>query len=315
MEVNYFDTLNMTRAFAPLLGANGGGYIVNVLSVAGAFPAPFMGGYSPAKAAALFLSSITRSELADQGTEVIALIVGSVDTRMAGHVQGRKEDPRDIVRAGLDALDRGEHVADTDFMAIDARARYTYVSARPRSRRATRSPAGWPGRLRLGLGAVHAPVRRWTGERARHEYGVRRRRGGQAMGHDIIQLHPLDVASSREPRRVLPRDGWFWDDLPGPRRRSAPRTAKTDIRPPVPTWRSWPRDQPPKRTLSRVIGIRPRWRRRTARRSRSAAGRSGSCPGAGRDRHRRRARHRERDRPAGRAVPHHDHFRLNSRIS
>jgi short-subunit dehydrogenase len=124
MEVNYFGVLSMTRAFAPLLGANGGGYIVNVLSVAGAFPAPFMGGYSPAKAAALFLSSITRSELADQGTEVIALIVGSVDTRMAAHVQGRKEDPRDVVRAGLDALDRGEHVADTDFMAIDARARY-----------------------------------------------------------------------------------------------------------------------------------------------------------------------------------------------
>ena len=124
MEVNYFGVLNMTRAFAPVLGANGGGYIVNVLSVAGAFPAPFMGGYSPAKAAALFLSSITRSELADQGTEVIALIVGSVDTRMAAHVQGRKEDPRDIVRTGLDALDRGEHVTDTDFMAVDARARY-----------------------------------------------------------------------------------------------------------------------------------------------------------------------------------------------
>ena len=124
MEVNYFGVLNMTRAFAPLLGASGGGYIVNVLSVAGAFPAPFMGGYSPAKAAALFLSSITRSELADQGTEVIALIVGSVDTRMAEHVQGRKEDPQDIVRAVLDALDRGEHVTDTDFMAIDARARY-----------------------------------------------------------------------------------------------------------------------------------------------------------------------------------------------
>jgi NAD(P)-dependent dehydrogenase (short-subunit alcohol dehydrogenase family) len=124
MEVNYFGVLNMTRAFAPVLGANGGGYIANVLSVAGAFPAPFMGGYSPAKAAALFLSSITRSELADQGTEVIALIVGSVDTRMAAHVAGRKEDPADIARAGLDALDRGEHVADTDFMAVDARARY-----------------------------------------------------------------------------------------------------------------------------------------------------------------------------------------------
>ena len=130
MEVNYFGVLNMTRAFAPVLGANGGGFIVNVLSVAGAFPAPFMGGYSPAKAATLFLSSITRSELADQGTEVTALIVGSVDTRMAAHVQGRKEDPADIARAGLDALDRGEHVADTDFMAIDARARYARDPAR-----------------------------------------------------------------------------------------------------------------------------------------------------------------------------------------
>lgn len=130
MEVNYFGVLNMTRAFAPVLGANGGGCIVNVLSVAGAFPAPFMGGYSPAKAATLFLSSITRSELADQGTEVTALIVGSVDTRMAAHVQGRKEDPADIARAGLDALDRGEHVADTDFMAIDARARYARDPAR-----------------------------------------------------------------------------------------------------------------------------------------------------------------------------------------
>jgi NAD(P)-dependent dehydrogenase (short-subunit alcohol dehydrogenase family) len=124
MEVNYFGVLNMTRAFAPALGAAGGGYIVNVLSVAGAFPAAFMGGYSPAKAAALFLSSITRAELAGQGTEVTALIVGSVDTRMAAHVDGRKEDPRDIAVAGLTALDRGEYTADTDFMAIDARARY-----------------------------------------------------------------------------------------------------------------------------------------------------------------------------------------------
>jgi short-subunit dehydrogenase len=107
-----------------VLGRCGGGYIVNVLSVAGAFPAAFMGGYSPAKAAALFLSSITRAELAGQGTEVTALIVGSVDTRMAAHVDGRKEDPRDIAAAGLTALDRGEYTADTDFMAIDARARY-----------------------------------------------------------------------------------------------------------------------------------------------------------------------------------------------
>jgi short-subunit dehydrogenase len=112
-----------SKAAGSVALVTGGGYIVNVLSVAGAFPAPFMGGYSPAKAAALFLSSITRAELADQGTEVIALIVGSVDTRMAGHVQGRKEDPRDIVRAGLDALDRGEHDGPRHHPAAPARRR------------------------------------------------------------------------------------------------------------------------------------------------------------------------------------------------
>src|SRR5215475_13450585 len=105
MEVNYFGTLNMVRAFAPVLGANGGGAIVNVLSVAAMVPAPFMGGYSPAKAAALWLSTIARAELSGQGTQVTALIVGSVDTRMASPVDGRKEDPRDIAVAGLRAME------------------------------------------------------------------------------------------------------------------------------------------------------------------------------------------------------------------
>jgi NAD(P)-dependent dehydrogenase (short-subunit alcohol dehydrogenase family) len=124
MEVNYFGTLSMIRAFAPVLGANGGGAIVNVLSIAGAFPTPHMGGYSPAKSAALFLSTIARAELESQGTTVTALIVGSVDTRMADHVQGNKADPQNVAQAGLRAMSRGERIIDTDPMAIKARARY-----------------------------------------------------------------------------------------------------------------------------------------------------------------------------------------------
>ena len=124
MEVNYFGSLNMIRAFAPVLRANGGGAIVNVLSVAGAIPTAFMGGYSPAKSAALFLSIIARAELEQQETSVTALIVGSVDTRMADHVEGVKEDPRDIAVAGLGAMARGERIFDTDRMAIEARAKY-----------------------------------------------------------------------------------------------------------------------------------------------------------------------------------------------
>lgn len=122
MEVNYWGTLSMTRAFAPVLAANGGGHIVNVLSVAAVVPAAFMGGYSPSKAATWFLSAITRAELEGQGTKVTALVLGSVDTRMAAHVAGNKEDPRDIARIGLDAVEADALTVATDKMAIDSMA-------------------------------------------------------------------------------------------------------------------------------------------------------------------------------------------------
>ncbi|MCU1395770.1 MAG: short-chain dehydrogenase [Ilumatobacteraceae bacterium] len=124
MDVNYFGVLEMIRAFAPILGANGGGAIVNVSSIAGAVPTAFMGGYSPSKAAGLFLSSIARAELEPQGTTVTALVVGSVDTRMSDHVIGAKEDAATIAKVGLSAMGRGERVVDTDQMAVAARASY-----------------------------------------------------------------------------------------------------------------------------------------------------------------------------------------------
>lgn len=130
MDLNYFGVLSMTRAFSPVLARHAGGAFVNVLSVAAMVPAPFMGGYSPAKAAALWLSTIARAELAQQGTQVTALIVGSVDTRMSAHVQGHKATPREIARAGCSALEGGENVVDTDAMAVDARARMARDPAR-----------------------------------------------------------------------------------------------------------------------------------------------------------------------------------------
>lgn len=122
MEINYFGMLSMCRAFAPILKANGGGAIVNVLSVGAIIAAPVMGGYSPSKFAAHALTTNVRAELADQGTQVIALIVGSVDTRMAAHVKGTKEKPEDIGRAGILAIEKNITEMDTDFMAVTARA-------------------------------------------------------------------------------------------------------------------------------------------------------------------------------------------------
>ncbi|MFI5952320.1 SDR family oxidoreductase [Cryptosporangium sp. NPDC051539] len=123
MEVNYFGPLRMIRAFAPVLTRAGHGSFVNVLSVAAIAPTAFMGGYSTSKAAALYLGGIARGELERHGISVTSLIVGSVDTRMAAHVAGHKEDPREIARTGLAAMTRGEWTCDTDLMAVESRAR------------------------------------------------------------------------------------------------------------------------------------------------------------------------------------------------
>jgi NAD(P)-dependent dehydrogenase (short-subunit alcohol dehydrogenase family) len=122
MELNYFAPLAMSRAFAPILAKHKESAIANVLSAGGIVAVPGMGGYSPSKFAARAMSTCIRAELAAQGTKVSALIVGSVDTRMASHVQGYKEPPSAIAEAGLKAIAKGIDEMDTDYMAMQVRA-------------------------------------------------------------------------------------------------------------------------------------------------------------------------------------------------
>ena len=123
METNHFGVVAMCRAFAPILKRNGGGAIANVLSVGGIIAVPGMGGYSPSKFAARAASTCIRAELADQGTTVSALIVGSVETRMSEHVKGPKAQPSDVAKEGLLAIKLGINEWDTDPMAVNARAK------------------------------------------------------------------------------------------------------------------------------------------------------------------------------------------------
>ena len=122
MEAHYFGPLAMCRAFAPILGRRAQSAIANVLSAGGLVAVPGMGGYSPSKFAGRAMTTCMRAELAPQNTSVTALIVGSVDTRMASHVEGFKETPVSIAAAGLKAIHKGADEVDTDFMAIDVRA-------------------------------------------------------------------------------------------------------------------------------------------------------------------------------------------------
>ncbi|KAA9380969.1 SDR family oxidoreductase [Microbispora cellulosiformans] len=114
METHYFGTLAMAREFAPVLGRNGGGAILNVLSVLSWFTAPQVAGYSAAKAAALQLTNSLRLELKEQGTLVTALHVGYMDTDMAAHVDGPKIDPAEVAAQALEGIEQGsfEVVAD-----------------------------------------------------------------------------------------------------------------------------------------------------------------------------------------------------------
>lgn len=123
IETNYLGPVAMIRAFAPILKANGGGAVVNVLSAGGIIAVPNMGGYSPSKFAMRAASDCLRAELAPQGTTVHALIVGSVDTRMASHVTWQeKSSPRAIGKAGLTAVRHGIDEHDTDPHAVSVRA-------------------------------------------------------------------------------------------------------------------------------------------------------------------------------------------------
>ncbi len=122
MEINYFGPLAMCRAFAPILARHAQSAIANVLSAGGIVAVPGMGGYSPSKFAGRAMSTCLRAELAPQNTSVTALIVGSVDTRMASHVEGFKETPATIAEAALKGIRKGADEVDTDFMAVDVRA-------------------------------------------------------------------------------------------------------------------------------------------------------------------------------------------------
>jgi NAD(P)-dependent dehydrogenase (short-subunit alcohol dehydrogenase family) len=107
MDTNFFGPLLMTRAFAPILKANGGGAVLNVVSALSWFTLPGEGAYAASKAAAWSLTDSTRLELAEQGTHVVGVHMGLVDTDMVAGVDGPKISPTELANAGLDAIESG----------------------------------------------------------------------------------------------------------------------------------------------------------------------------------------------------------------
>jgi NAD(P)-dependent dehydrogenase (short-subunit alcohol dehydrogenase family) len=108
MDTNYFGTSSMCRAFAPVLAANGGGAIVNMLSVSSFYTNPLTASYGASKAAELSLTNGIRIELAHHGTLVVAVHASFIDTDMSAGVDGPKISPESVARQAFDAVEAGE---------------------------------------------------------------------------------------------------------------------------------------------------------------------------------------------------------------
>ncbi|MFJ9831785.1 SDR family oxidoreductase [Streptomyces sp. NPDC101169] len=107
METHYLGTLGMIRAFAPLMEAQGGGSVLNVLSALSWISFPAVGAYAAAKSAEWSLTNALRQQLAPRGITVAGLHVGYMDTDMARHVTEPKTDPVDVARAAVDGIASG----------------------------------------------------------------------------------------------------------------------------------------------------------------------------------------------------------------
>ena len=107
MEVNLWGSLIMCRAFAPVLAANSGSAIMNILSEAARVCVPFAGSYCVSKAAAWNMTQGVRAELAGQGTQVLAVFPATTDTPMTHMLDMEMLEPTYVANAALDGLEQG----------------------------------------------------------------------------------------------------------------------------------------------------------------------------------------------------------------
>jgi NAD(P)-dependent dehydrogenase (short-subunit alcohol dehydrogenase family) len=107
LDTNVFGIVRMTQAFAPVLAKNGGGAFLNVLSAASWINSGAMTAYAVSKAAAWSLTNGLRNELRQQGTQVLGLHVGFVDTDLARGLEVVKVSPQSVVSTAFDALEAG----------------------------------------------------------------------------------------------------------------------------------------------------------------------------------------------------------------
>ena len=120
-ETNFFGSLRVAKAFAPVLAANGGGTLLNILSSAAWVSVPT--GYAASKAAMWSATNALRAELQGQGTQVIGLLAGMIDTPMSARWDVPKVSAASVVAQAYDAVADGsiEVLADGPTREVKSR--------------------------------------------------------------------------------------------------------------------------------------------------------------------------------------------------
>ncbi|MBV8047909.1 MAG: SDR family oxidoreductase [Paludibacterium sp.] len=106
-ETNYYGLIGASQAFAPVLAAHGGGAIVNVLSVVSWVSSSMLTYYAASKSAAWSYTNALRLQLQEQGTQVVGLHVGFMETDLTKGFLVDKIDPRLVAARTLDGIEAG----------------------------------------------------------------------------------------------------------------------------------------------------------------------------------------------------------------
>ena len=128
-ETNFFAMLRVSKAFAPVLKANGGGALLNVLSIASWVNGGDLAAYSASKSAAWSLTNALRNELAGQKTQVLGLHMAYVDTDLTRGFDVPKSSSAEIVQRALDGLESGLDEVLADELTLQVKRGMT--AARP----------------------------------------------------------------------------------------------------------------------------------------------------------------------------------------
>lgn len=112
LETNLFGVFYCSHEAIPLLKQRGGGYIINISSLAGANPHPRMAAYNASKFGLNGFSEALMQEVRHDGIKVSYIMPGSVNTEFGGDTPSDKNawqlQPADVARVVLDLLNHDD---------------------------------------------------------------------------------------------------------------------------------------------------------------------------------------------------------------